>query len=318
LGQVLYVVSIGAFAWTIIQGPEAGWTSPSIVVAFVVFVVGLVAFVLWERRADEPMMDLGLFAERSYTLAILAIFAGLFSAYGMLLVLTQFWQDVDGLSPVLTGLLIAPFALGQMVLAPRVGRWVGRTGARLLLLVGLALLVLGYLIEIVGVEVSGALVTVGIAVVGVGLAFVMTPATSLAMSSVSEDRAGMASGIMSSQRAIGSTAGYAVLGTVLAAWLGATLDDSLAEAIPDASERQAVADEIVDEANPQAYAAEIGPGRPIPSASTATQDEIADAASDDFRRGIQVALGVGTLVVVFVLVASWFGFPSDRPAAGEP
>ena len=315
VGQGLFILAIGSFAWGIIQGPQVGWFSGQLLVCVVTFVVALTAFIAWELRVDSPMMDVRLFSNRTYTLAIATVFATLFSAYGMLLVLTQFWQNVRGFSVLVTGLLLLPFAIAQIVLAPRVGGWVATTGSRPLILTGLTFLVAGIGIEIVGLEVSDIVVLIGSGVVGLGLAFAMTPTTATAMSSVSEDRAGMASGIMSSQRAIGSTAGYAVLGTVLAAWLGASLNDSLATVIPDERERDQATEQIIDSANPRAYTAELTPRQPIPDASTASSAEIATAAESDFARGIQLALAVAAALGAIVLALCWRYLPTKADVA---
>ncbi len=316
-GQLLYVVAIGAFAWAIIQGPQSGWASPEIIACAVIFVVGLIAFVMWELRTREPMMDVRLFANRTYSLAIGTIFVCLFSAYGMLLMLTQYWQNVVGFSVLITGLLILPFSLWQIFLGPRVGGWVAQVGSRPLVLFGLSSVVAGLVIAVLGIGLSHGVVVVGASIVGLGLAFAMTPTTAMAMSSVSEDRAGMASGIMSSQRAIGSMAGYAVLGTVLASWLGATLDDSLTTAIPDAQEREMATEEIIDSANPRAYSASIVPQNQIDESSTSTADEVADAAELDFRRGIQLAIGLAATLAAIVLVLCWRWLPSKGELATE-
>ncbi len=317
VGQVLFIFAIGSFAWGVIQGPQIGWLSAQLLVCMVTFVVTLTAFIAWELRVESPMMDVRLFTNRTYTLAIVTVFVTLFSAYGMLLMLTQFWQNVRGFSVLATGLLLIPFAVAQILLAPRVGGWVARTGSRPLILSGLTFLVAGIGIEIIGVDVSDVVVFIGSGVVGLGLAFAMTPTTATAMSSVSEDRAGMASGIMSSQRAIGSTAGYAVLGTVLAAWLGASLNDSLATVIPDDQERQQATEQIIDSANPRAYSAEITPQQPFPDASTASSTEIAAAAENDFVGGIQLALAVAAALVALVLALCWRYLPTRAELAAE-
>lgn len=314
LGQLLYVVTIVGFSWTVIEGPQSGWTSMGIIASSVMFVVGLVAFVAWELRIAEPMMDVRLFLNRTYTLVIVTIFVSLFSIYGMLLIMTQYLQNVAAFSPLVTGLVLLPFALGQMILAPRVGRWMATVGARRLVVTGLTLLPIGLAIGILGMQIHTWLIVVCMVVAGAGVAFTMTPSTTVAMDTVPEDRAGMASGIMSAQRAIGSTAGYAVLGTILAAWLGATLSADLQTAIPEQAERAGVTDQIINNANPRAYAAEIGPGRPMPRASTSTRREIAAAADDDFVRGSQLALAFAALLSVATLIAVGRGLPrGDRP-----
>ena len=317
VGNVLFVVAIGAFAYAAIQGPERGWASPLIVALGVTSVVALAAFVRVELRSADPMMDVRLFGDRTYRLAIVTIFVAFFSVYGMLLVVTQYFQNVRDFGAAAAGLLILPFSVGVTVCSPLAGRLVGRIGSRTPILVGICSLLVGFAILVVGVDVGAVPVSGALAFVGVGAALVLTPITSLAMSSVPPERAGMASGIMSSQRAIGSTVGFAVLGSILAVVLGATLDDDLATAIPGPTERTAVVDEIIAEADPNAYAAEIGPGRPIPSASTATEDEIRAGADDAFVEGIQVALGVATGLLVLVLVAGWRGFPRGTGATHE-
>ena len=91
----------------------------------------------------------------------------------------------------------------------------------------------------------------------------VTPATSVAMSSIPPERSGMASGIMSAQRALGSTAGFAIMGSILAVVVSATLPGKLETVIPDPTERQEAVDDIVDTANPRAVVGLIGPGKPI-------------------------------------------------------
>ena len=110
------------------------------------------------------------------------------------------------------------------------------------------------------------------------------------MTAVPAERAGMASGIMSAQRALGSTVGFAVLGSILAAALTTTLSAHLADALPDPIEREEVAETIIQNANPRAYAVVIGPGRPIQHLDAATQEAILVAAESDFIEGISFSL----------------------------
>jgi hypothetical protein len=154
----------------------------------------------------------------------------------------------------------------------------------------------------------------GLAVTAVGGALCLTPITTLAMTSVPPERGGMASGIMSAQRAIGSTVGFAVLGSVLAAWLGATLEGDLAKVLPDPVERRAVAQAIVGSANPTAHVAEIAPRHPIRHPDPATEKSIVAVADRDFVQGIRVALGVAVALLLLMLVAGYRGFPRDGGA----
>ena len=187
------------------------------------------------------MMDLKLFRDRTYSLAIIAIFAVCFTAYGMVLVITQYLQNVRGFSPTDAGLLLLSYSAGVMVVSLMAGKLVGVVGSRRLILLGLTSQIIGLAVLMVGMQASTIVVGAGLALLGTGTALCLTPITSLAMTAVPAERAGMASGIMSTQRALGSTVGFAVLGSILAATLTATLSDNLAGALPDPVEREEVA-----------------------------------------------------------------------------
>ncbi len=232
----------------------------------------------------------------------------------MLLVSTQYLQNVRGHTPVRTGLMLFPYSVALTVVSLVVGRMVGKTGSRSPILLGLAVMIAGFAALMAGMRGIPAVVTIGLALAGAGGAMCLTPITSLAMSAVPPERAGMASGIMSAQRAIGSTVGFAVLGSILAAWVGATLDRDLVGAIPDAGERHDVVAAVVASANPRAYAAEIGPGRPIRHADPARRAAILGAADADFVQGIRVAIGTAIVLLAAVLMAGVAWFPRGKPA----
>ncbi|BBX97104.1 hypothetical protein MLAC_23980 [Mycobacterium lacus] len=289
--------------YAIIEGPEVGWTSPHIIALLLAAVVGCVLFLWIERRSPDPMMDLTLFRDASYAVSIGTICTVFFAVYGMLLLTTQFLQNVRGYTPGVTGLMILPFSAVVAIVSPLVGVLVGRVGARMLVLVGLCLLMLGLLTLIASEHRSAGLVLAGLGLCGTGVALCLTPITTVAMTAVPLERAGMASGIMSAQRAIGSTIGFAVLGSVLAAWLTATLEPHLAPAVPDPVERHAIAVVIIDNANPRAHVSGIVPRQPI------VHRDPAQIAEDDFIDGIRVAFLIATVSLACVFLAGWRWFP---------
>jgi len=311
-GQLLFIAGVGAFAYAVIEGPRKGWLSPEIVGLFVVAAAALMAFIVVERRSSDPMMDLTLFRDRTYTLAIVTIFTVLFAEYGMLLVITQLFQNVRGYSPTEAGLMLLPYSLISTAVSLKVGRLVSVVGSRRLILLGLTSQMTGMALMIFGMTMNATVIVIGLMLTGAGCAGCLTPITSLAMTAVPPERAGMASGIMSAQRALGSTVGFAVLGSVLAAFLTTTLGEHLAQALPDPTERQEVAQTIIGDANPRAYAAEIGPGRPIQHVDPATQAAILAAADRDFVQGIRISLAVAILVLGLVLAAGYAWFPRGR------
>ena len=313
-GQFLFMLTVGALAYAVIEGPKSGWTSPSILSLFVLAACGCAAFVRYEMRSADPMMDISLFRDPAYALAIGTICSVFFTIYGMLLLTTQFLQNVRGYTPEQTGLVILPFSVTVTVMSPIAGRLVGKVGARAPILVGLAIVMLGLAALIAGGHTSVAITMLGLGLAGAGGALCLTPITSLAMTSVPPQRAGMASGIMSAQRAIGSTVGFAVLGSVLAAWLSATLDPDLTTVIANPVERSAVASAIVASANPRAHVAEIGPRQPIVHADGAVQAAIVAVAERDFITGIRIALSVAIVLLFGALLVGWRYFPRGHEA----
>ncbi|HRI16639.1 MAG TPA: DHA2 family efflux MFS transporter permease subunit [Verrucomicrobiota bacterium] len=317
LGQALFALTVGSLAYAVIGAPNEGWGSPLTLALFALTAIGGFVFVRVEQRSADPMMDLSLFRLGVYALSIGTIFVVFFSVYGMLLLTTQYLQNVRHYSAMQTGLMILPFSVALMVLSPFVGRLVGRFGVRWPILVGLAALILGLLAIIASGHGSVGFVLLGLGLAGVGGALCLTPITTLAMTSVPPERAGMASGIMSAQRAIGSTVGYAVLGSVLAARLSATLDRDLTPLLPVAAERQAVAAAIISSANPHAQAAEIAPRKPITHPDPALEEAITAVADRDFVEGIHVALWGAVGLQLVALLVGWRWFPRGDAALGE-
>ena len=309
VGQALFMIAVGTFAFAVIEGPHLGWTRAPILACIAVAVAATIAFVRYELRAPDPMMDLSLFRDRVYALAIVTVCVALFAFYGMLLLTTQYLQNVRGFAPVQTGLFLLPFSVAMLVGSPVAGSMVGRYGSATPIRLGLAVMMIGLLVLMAGTAHHPVLVTGGLAAAGFGFALCITPITSLAMASVEPARAGMASGIMSAQRAIGSTLGFAVMGSILAAWLGATLDRDLAAVVPDPALRAQIAREIIAGASPRAHIAEVAPARPAQ-----WRAEVRDVAEGDFVTGIRVALSSGLVLLAVVFVAGLAWFPTGRGA----
>jgi EmrB/QacA subfamily drug resistance transporter len=314
-GQLLFIVGVGALTYGLIQGPQLGWASPEIIALLVGSLAVLVVFVLAELRAREPMMDVRLFRDRAYTAAIFTIFAVLFGVYGSFLVVTQYFQNVEGYSAEVTGLLMLANTLPTVVLSPVAGRLAARVGGRRPALVGVSCGVAGLCLLAFGPGVGLGMVLAGLFLLGCAAGLAIAPATNVAMSSVPEDRAGMASGIMSAQRALGSTAGYAIMGSVLAAVIALSLPGDLEAVIPDAAERQQVVDVIVADANPSAAIGVMGPGKVVPDDTRAYTDEVLAAADGAFRSGIRAAQLVAAGLALVALVVGYLLLPR-REGAG--
>jgi MFS family permease len=222
-------------------------------------------------------------------------------------VITQYLQNVELYSPERAGVVMLAFTAPTIVLAPLAGNIAARIGGRRPTLAGVALVVVGLAVVAAGIGGSIAVVVAGLFLVGAGAGLSLTPTTNVAMSSIPPDRSGMASGIMSAQRALGSTAGFAIMGSVLAGVVAATLPDKFAPYLSEPELSEAV-DAVADDANPQAVVSLIGPGKPLPDTVT-EQTELVDAADDAFSEGIRVAIAVGGGLVLIALIAGFVVFP---------
>ena len=315
-GQLLFIVGIGALTYALIQGGHDGWGSALILGCFALAVVVLVTFVLYEMHARDPMMDMHVFRDRVYDASIYAVFATLFCHlrdavhhHAVLPERARVQPGEDRLPDV------GDDDSDDRPLAPershrrRTRRAPSDAG-------GLSTVVIGTGILAASDASQVWVALIGLAFVGAAGGLAVPSATSEAMGSIPPERSGMASGILSSQRALGSTAGFAIMGSILAVVVSTTLPDDLEPIIPNAADRQAVVDQVSEDANPQAVATLIGPGKPLPD--NVTEDtEVLDAADDAFVAGIRVAMLVGCLVALSSLIIGWFLFPRRRRGAPD-
>ena len=138
------------------------------------------------------------------------------------------------------------------------------------------------------------------------------------MTDIDPGRSGMASGILSSQRALGSTAGFAVMGSILALVVSAQLPTDLEATIPDASERASVVAEVEDAASPQAVPSVIAPAASDSASDAINRSDVIEAADDAFVSGIRLAELSGALLALLALILGWVAFPRSQIERPEP
>jgi len=307
-GQLLFIIGIGALTFALIQAPQSGWLSAIIIGSFALAAVTIAGFVRAELHRPDPMMDMSVFRDRVYSAALFIVFAILFCAYGTLFIVTQYFQNVRDYSPEKTGVLMLAFTVPSIILSPITGRIAAREGGRRPALLGSAFAVLATGIW-AATDASELWITlVALAILGAGTGLGVPSATSEAMGPIPPARSGMASGILSAQRALGSTAGFAIMGSVLAITVSTALPNQLESLVPNKAEREEVSATVADDANPEAIATLIGPGKPLPD-NVKTDDEILETTDDVFIDGIRLAMLVGCGIVLSALIVGWFIFP---------
>jgi EmrB/QacA subfamily drug resistance transporter len=217
-GQALVILLLASLTYGIIEAPDRGWSSTLIVGALAVAGAALAGFVIWERRAPEPLVDLRFFRSVPFSSAAVIAVAAFAGLGGFLFLNTLYLQDVRGLSPLRAGLDTLPMAAMTMVLPPISGHIVGRRGGRIPLVIGGIGAAIGCLML---VRLSGTTPFTWLfsayVVFGLGYGFVTAPITNAAVSGMPRAQAGVAAGIASTSRQVGQTLGVAVVGSLVAA-----------------------------------------------------------------------------------------------------
>jgi EmrB/QacA subfamily drug resistance transporter len=218
LGTITFSAGLAFLIWALIDGNDAGWSSPSIVLRLVVASVFLVAFIVVEVHQDRPMVDFGLFRGRTFVGAVLAMIGYGASAQVMIFFLPLYLQNAYGFDPLSAGVAMIPLAL-PMVLAPRETRRLAtRYSGRTLLSAGLAITAAGNAAFwfVAEAHLPYSLFLVAMLIAGCGAGLLNGQTVKVLQGAVPEDRAGMASGIASTTRFIGILVSIAALGAVLA------------------------------------------------------------------------------------------------------
>src|SRR5947207_5446192 len=211
----LALASGGLFGivWGLVRGNGQGWSSPEIVGSLTIGAVVLALFVLWELRAEAPMLPMRFFRNRVFTLANVASLLMFFGMFGSIFLLSQFFQVVQGYSPLGSGLRILPWTIMPMFVAPIAGALSDRVGGARLMGIGLTL-------QAAGLGSIAALSTpttpywqlvLPFMVSGIGMAMFWAPVANVVLTSVRQEEEGQASGAQNAIRELGAGCGVAVL-----------------------------------------------------------------------------------------------------------
>ncbi|MER6990017.1 MFS transporter [Saccharopolyspora hirsuta] len=256
--------------------------------------VALVAgyeFVRRQRRLDDPMLDLGLFAKPRFSVAVASNLLAVFVMVGGLFFMTQYLQLVLGMTPLRAGLALLPgialSVVGSLVAVRLIRR------VRLAELLGAAMLAtaLGYLLMVLLPPQDGAwLVVVAFMVVGIGAGITETATNDTIMNTVAPENAGAASAISETGYELGAALGTAVLGSVVtAAYRGRVDVTGMPESIVDAA-RDTLGGAL-------SVAGEL----PVEQAAA-----LRDSAAHAFTFGVHVTSVVGAVILAFAAFQAWW------------
>lgn len=216
-GQLLAVVGLALITGAAIEGGKRGWSDPLVIGAAALGIAAMALFVTVEARSASPLLPLHLFGERSFSSAI---FAGLLvnlTLYGLIFVLSLYFQRVLGYGPLATGLAFIPMT-ATVTLSNVAGGWAaGRFGPRAPMGIGFALGSVGYglLALVTGPHSHYGWFLPGMVLVPIGIGLAVPAMTEAVIASAGCTRSGVASGTLNTVRQAGGAIGVAAFGAMV-------------------------------------------------------------------------------------------------------
>ncbi|NQW19477.1 MAG: DHA2 family efflux MFS transporter permease subunit [Chloroflexi bacterium] len=228
VGALISMVSLSALIYAIIEAPEKGWLSGVTLGGVAITVVFGVLFVWYEKRQDHPMVDLNLFKNLRLSASAGSIGIAFMAMLGMMFLLTQYLQFVQGYSPLATGYRLVPMAMGFMVGAPISALFVSKTNSKVVMTVGMLLVAISVgSMSLLDVETTYWLTGSLIFLMGIGMANTMAPATDAVMAAVPEAQAGVGSALNDTVRQIGGALGVGIFGSIMSSIYASNMKDAV-------------------------------------------------------------------------------------------
>jgi len=302
LGALLSIVGLASLVYAIIEAPDKGWTSTQTLVAFAVAIAFIVAFVAWELKSKDPMLDLRFFKNPRFTAATTAITLVFFAMFGTYFLFTQYLQFVHGYTPLQAGIRVLPWALAYLVSAMLSARMVERFGQRFVVASGLTVAALGLAVLALTSSVTASYwwFALSVVIMALGMGMTTAPSTGAIMRSLPLHKAGVGSAVNDTTRELGGALGVAVLGSLVSSHFRSTMQGAV-------SGLPAKATHSLADALQAAAAAGGGRGGVIAHASTT-------AFVDAYTSTLWVA---GAVVVVASGLVAWLLRPTAMAKADE-
>ena len=233
-GLVLSSATMALLVFSIIEAPAYGWTAARSIAGFAGSAVLLAAFIMRERTAAHPMLDVHLFRNMRFSAASGAVTISFFTLFGFIFLITQYFQFVRTYSPLSTGVHLLPVALSVGVGSVAGTQLAVRLGTKLVVTTG-AVAMAGFYAWVAvttSTTLSYGVIAAQMVIYGLGLGLTSAPATESIMGAISRRKAGVGSAVNDSTRLIGGTLGVAVIGSVYASVYGSRLTATLPSGLP--------------------------------------------------------------------------------------
>ena len=221
-GFALSIAGVFALVFTTIQAPEHGWASAQTLGGYAIGIAMLIALVNVELRKAHPMLDVSVFKNLRFTSASLSITLCFFAFFGFIFLITQYFQFVRGYDTLSAGVHTLPFAAVAATVSPFSPRLAMRFGTRRVVTTGLSIMAVGFFLasRIEATSNYWGIVIISMMLLALGLSLTTAPSTTVILSVLPPDKAGVGSAINDTTRELGGTLGVAVIGSVFSSVYG--------------------------------------------------------------------------------------------------
>jgi EmrB/QacA subfamily drug resistance transporter len=304
-GLVLSTAAMAILIYTIIEAPNRGWAAGLSIAGFVAAAVLLVAFVAWERRVRDPMLDVALFKNLRFSAASGAVTITFFSLMGFIFVITLYFQFLKGYGPLSTGVRLLPVAVMTGITSVLGTRLAVQSGTKLVVSGGMVCLAIGLAWASTAATDSSYLKIAGTMIfIGSGIGLTSAPATESIMGAVSAAKAGVGSAVNDATRITGATLGVAVIGSIYASIYASRLADALPAQVPGP----------IAESAQRSVGTAFGIASQLDAAGRpALAQGLHQAASNAFFDGFQTSVLVAVAVCLVGAVAAAILIPNQPP-----
>jgi EmrB/QacA subfamily drug resistance transporter len=233
-GVALLSGGLFLLVWALIKAQDKGWGSAYVLLFALAGLVVLGLFVLREHRAEDPLLPLDIFNERSVWAGTLLVIVGFFALFGVLFFIGLYLQNTHGYSPVQTGVRMLPLTAVFVISAPLGGFLTERYGPRPPLILGMLLLVVAFFgLTMLETNTSYNGQWPYFLIIGLSFGLIIVSTTQAIVGNVSVERGGVAGGLQSTAQQLGGVLGTAVFGSIIASSVSGSLTDNLAaERVP--------------------------------------------------------------------------------------
>jgi EmrB/QacA subfamily drug resistance transporter len=299
-GLVLSSTTMALLVFTIIEAPSYGWGAGRSLAGFAVSAVLLAGFIVRERRAAHPMLDVRLFRNLRFSAASGAVTVSFFTLFGFIFLITQYMQFVRGYGPLSTGVRLLPVALSVGAGSVAGTQLAVRAGTKLIVTIGLVAMAAfyGWVAATTSATLSYGIIAVQMVLYGLGMGLASAPATESIMGAISRRQAGVGSAVNDATRLVGGTLGVAVIGSVYASVYGSRLTATMPAGVPGP---------VAAIAHQSVGAAYVAAGQIAALGHPVLGQALQHAAANAFLRGLTIGCVVaGAVAAAGALLAALF------------